>query len=98
MEILNVWNSTPQKPAFYNVGNAVLKMGDYSVYKQREDCYLYVFKNIGISQLAGLNKELLTSLSENKKPNNKNSFLFDRCNENLQRGLKLIENENIKFL
>ena len=89
-QILNVWNSTDIKRVYYTLYDAkpVYKNGDYAIYHQFNDCYLYTYKNVAINQLAGLNKAHLDSLASHRRP--KNGFLFDRAIENKEKAIELL--------
>lgn len=93
-EILNTWNSTPLKPVFYTVYNTDLKYtnGDYKIYHQYANCWLYTYKDIAINQLAGINKEHLNALATNTAPaiNTPAYFLFERAKETKQKGINLL--------
>lgn len=99
-EILNTWNSTPLKPVFYTVNEAGLKHtnGDYKIYHQFAQCWLYTYKNIAINQLAGLNKEHLNALATNSAPqiDTPSYFLFERGKETKQKGIELLTLLNTK--
>lgn len=93
IEILNTWNSKPLKRVYYTVNESDLKYtnGDYKIYHQFKDCYLYTFKNIAINQLAGLNKEHLDNLAKGiDQP--ENNFLYHRALETKQKGIELLNN------
>jgi len=91
MKILNVWCTTPQKPAFFNPENLVFELGDYKIFKQYSETWLYTYKNIGINQLAGLNKAHIIALHEDKRPEGQLGFLFDRAKENKFKGILILE-------
>ena len=57
IKILNTWISSKNDLNFIQVSDPILENEDFSVFKQSEKIYLYAYKNIGINQLAGLNKE-----------------------------------------
>lgn len=90
MKILNIWNSRPDKIDYYDVSSPIYTIGDYNIYKLGEQNYLYTFKNIAINNLAGINKEHLNSLYNNTKPIE--CFLYDRAQENLNKGMLLYGN------
>lgn len=92
MKILNVWCTTPQKPTFYNVENMVFEIGEYKIFKQFSECWLYTYKNISINQLAGFNKAHLIALHEDKRPEGQQGFLFDRAKDSLKKGLLILNN------
>lgn len=91
MEILNPWNSTEIRRQYYTVNNPIFTLGEYAIYHQWGDCWLYTFKDMAITQLAGVNKELIRQLESNTrpKPYNSQTFLFDRCKENLTKCIEL---------
>jgi len=51
MEILNPWNSKPQKRVWYNEGEPVYSNGDYHIYRQSPIRYLYAYKNMAFNLL-----------------------------------------------
>jgi len=91
MEILNTWTSKKHKLEYFHVGNIVFEIGKFRIFRQNENSYLYTFENVAINQLAGLNKEHLIALHEDKKPiEPQRSFLFERAKDNLKKALELI--------
>lgn len=89
-EILNTWRSKPERKEYFGVGSPVYENGDFKIYHQYSDCWLYTYKNIAITQLAGLNKDLLNRLANKERPEGQQGFLYDRALESLERGKKLI--------
>jgi len=90
-KILNTWRSNKIDKVYFNESDPIYVNGDYKIYRQHPECYLYVYKNIAINQLVGLNKAHLNRLAEGHRPtNNIDLFLFDRANENKQRGIELL--------
>lgn len=93
-KILNTWTSKVERPEYYHVGEPLFTIGEYAVYKQFENRHLYTFKNVAISQLVGLNKELLVRLHNDERPEGKytpQTFLFDRAKESLTRGINYLK-------
>lgn len=93
-KILNVWGTTSTKvDYFYYLGSPIYANGDYRIFRQFSNSYLYTYKNIAITQLAGLNKPLLDSIAKRERPSTKDCFLYDRALETLERGLKIVTNQ-----
>lgn len=88
IEILNPWNSKIGKLQFFTVNEPVYQNGDYRIFHQFANCYLYTYKNIAINQLAGLNKDHLNSLATKQRP--ENDFLYNRALENKRKALQLL--------
>lgn len=88
MEILNPWNSTKLKKAYYNEGSPIYSNGEYKIYRQSQSVYLYAFKNMAFNQLAGLNKEHLDNVASRTVP--ENDFLYNRALENLAKCEELL--------
>lgn len=87
-QILNTWMSKPDAIIYYKVDNPVFSIGNWSIYKLYEGCYLYTFENISVNQLAGLNKDHLKALANDTKPTN--DFLFNRAKKALKIGFELL--------
>lgn len=88
-QILNTWRSKADKLEYYNEGEPVYKVGEYAIYHQFKDAYLYTYKNIAINCLAGLNKDHLDNLAGNvARP--ENDFLYHRAQETKQIGIELL--------
>jgi hypothetical protein len=92
MEILNVWNSEPNKLKYYNQSNPIYTNGDYSIYKMGDRNYLYTYKNIAFNNLAGINKAHINSVADKLRPDSL-PFLYDRAIETLEKGIKLLSHE-----
>ena len=92
-KILNIWGTTSTKVDYFRyLGSPIYVNGDYRIFYQSSACYLYTYKNFGITQLGGLNKPLLDSIVERKRPSTeRDGFIYDRILDNLERGLKLLE-------
>lgn len=91
MKILNTWTSKKYKLQYFEEENIVFEIGKFKIFKQNLGCYLYTFENVAINQLAGLNKEHLLNLFNDKEPENKQmKFLFHRAKDNLKTALELI--------
>ena len=92
-KILNTWKSTLNKKEYYELNEPIYKNGDWAVYHQFKDSYIYTYKNVAVNNLAGLNKEHIDRLANNQRPDgefNHNHFLFDRAMENREVGLSLL--------
>lgn len=90
MQIINPWSSNKLNVSYFAISEneLVYKLGDYSVYRQNISCWLYTYKNKAINQLAGLNKDHVRALFEDKRPTNEQqAFLFDRAKHNYNRQL-----------
>lgn len=93
-KILNTWRSEPNKlDYFFERGEPVYKNGDYTIYHQFTDSYLYTYENIAINHLAGLNKAHLDRLAADSSPekNSPEYFLFKRAKETKQKGINLLK-------
>lgn len=88
MKILNPWNSKPQKREWYNEDKPVYSNGEYHIYHQFGDCWLYAYKNMAFNQLAGLNKEHLNNVANRTAP--ENDFLYNRALENIEKCKQLL--------
>ena len=66
--ILNTWKSDSIDKKYFNEGDPIFERGDYRIFRQGKDCHLYTFKNVAITQLVGVNKELIHSLIEGVEP------------------------------
>lgn len=97
MLILNPWNSKPEKLVWYNEKEPVYTSGDgnYSIYHQFGDCWLYAYKNMALTQLAGLNKELINNIANRSAPkeDDKNYWLYIRALESLEKCKELLNNQ-----
>jgi len=94
-QILNVWKSKPLFPAYYSEANPIEQLGDYKVYHQFADCYLYTHKNIAISQLAGHNKKVLHILNGMQTAQDtQTSFLINRMRETQYKGVEMAQQFN----
>lgn len=93
MKILNPWKlGTKGNPTFYEENDIVFKYGDYSIYHQFGNNYLYVYKDRAFNCLAGLNKKHLMAVAERNPPKGKygpDHFLYDRALESLEMGEEL---------
>lgn len=85
--ILNTWTSKPERKNYIEVGDPIYQKGDYRIFRQSSEVWLYTYKDVAINQLAGLNKELIDCLADGTEYPNK--WLFDRAIENREKGLKL---------
>lgn len=89
LRILNGWNSTEGDLRYYDCtsNQIVYELGDYLIVKLFYKAYLYVYKDIAFSCLAGLNKEHLEAVANREKP--ENSFLYERAIAALEKGENL---------
>ena len=93
-KILNVWNSNKIEKKYYQVEKPIFQKNEYSIFKIGVNSYLYTFQDISITNLCGVNKDLINSLINDLRPLENNrynpqTFLFDRCKENLKKGIEL---------
>jgi hypothetical protein len=98
MRLLNIWRSDAIHRYWYEFGKEIYRNGDFAIYKETDKSFLYSFKNIAISNLAGKNKELVDRLADNKPfegPYNSQHFLYERALEGIERGLKLLQYEMV---
>lgn len=92
-KILNVWGTTSTKvDYFYYLGSPIYANGDYRIFRQFSNSYLYTYKNIAITQLAGLSLFAIESNKGLLRPSTKDCFLYHRALETLERGLKIVTN------
>ena len=92
-KILNTWTSTPKKKQYYELGEEIYRNGDYAVYCEMRNSYIYSFKNVAINNLGGFNKDHVDRLATNNRPEGKydqRHFLFDRAMESKEKGLALL--------
>ena len=88
--ILNTWTSKPERKNYIEVGDPIYQKGDYRIFRQSSEVWLYTYKDVAINQLAGLNKELIDTLASGKIITKyRKKFLFDRAIESKEKGLKL---------
>ncbi len=91
MQILNTWTSTKTKKDFIEVDEPIYEVGDYRIFHQYGQVWLYTFKNIGINQLAGINKNHLDNVSKMERPTDPlNLFLYERALQNIDRGNNIL--------
>lgn len=90
-KILNTWKSTTDKKEYYELNKPIYTNGDWAVYRQFKDSFIYTFKNIAVNNLVGLNKEHIDRLANNQRPaGGSDRFIFDRAMEILAVGLSLL--------
>lgn len=80
MKILNTWTSNALKAKYYDENNLVYENGDYRIFKQWNESFIYSFKNIAFNNLAGLNKPHLDRVAKRERPEGKygpDTFLYD---------------------
>lgn len=82
-QILNPWNNPKNEKRYFYESTPVYSNGDYHIYRQNSNCYLYAYKNMAFNQLAGLNKDHLNNVAERKRP--ENGFLYDLAIESLNK-------------
>ena len=83
-EVLNIWRSNEKKRVYYTyLGDPVYVNGDYAIYKEFSESYIYAYKDKAFNCLAGLNKEHLDRVAKRERPES-NYFLYDRAMENLE--------------
>ena len=88
MEILNPWRSTSIKRFWFTEVNPIYSNGDYNIYRQSQNCYLYTYKNMAFNQLAGLNKQHLNNVAN--RTGNETDFLYNRALDNLKTCKQLL--------
>ena len=92
MKLLNIWRTTATKREYYNEGNLVYQNGEYRIFKQFNESFIYSFKDIAFNNLAGLNKPHLDRVARRERPigdYSPQTFMYDRAIENLDAGLKM---------
>jgi hypothetical protein len=86
-KILNPWRSTKDNKVYYELKEPVYVNGDYEIYRQYSDSYVYSYKGIAFNNLAGYNKEHLDRVASRRVPTgeyNSQTFLYERALENLE--------------
>jgi len=95
-KILNTWRSgRAEKKEYYELNEPIYTNGDWAIYHQWHESYIYTYKNVAVNNLAGLNKDHLDALAKNQRPDGEYSpkhFLFDMAMENRAIGLSLLKN------
>lgn len=92
-KILNTWKSTTDKKEYYELNKPIYTNGDWAIYRQFRDSFIYTYKNIAVNNLVGLNKEHIDRLANKQRPEGEytsNHFIFDRAMENRIVGLSLL--------
>jgi hypothetical protein len=88
IEILNSWKTQPHQKAYFTLYDGpVFEIGDYKIYHQFHDCWLYTYKGVAFNQLAGLNKDHLKNVANRTRPEGQMGFLYDRAIEILDKKL-----------
>jgi hypothetical protein len=91
-KILNTWRSSKDKRTHYDLGEPIYKNGDWAIYRQFTDAYIYAYKDIAVGCLRGINKEHIDALAANVRPDGHEGFMFDRSLYNLSVGQNLPNN------
>lgn len=86
MKIVNPWKADSRGNfEHYDENDKVVEYGDYAIFHQFGNNYLYVYKDKAFNCLAGLNKQHLIDVAERKG----SGFLYERALENLRvHGIK----------
>ena len=79
MRFINPW----REGDYFEVDDLVFSLGDFSIYKQFDKCYLHTYKDIAFNQLMFPNKELIKSHYQGVRPD-QYAWIYDR-------GRKIIE-------
>ena len=86
--IINPWRSELYKKiVHYMYLQPVYVNGDYTIYKEHSESYIYAYKNIAFNNLAGLNVIHLDRVAKRERPvsdNDYTHFLYHRAIENLE--------------
>lgn len=91
MRVVNVWGTKRRRQEnelytgteYFLVGEPIFVLGDFKIFGSNDN-FIYTYKNIAISQLAGKNEELVRQLHADERPTGEYSpqhFLFDRAKE-----------------
>jgi hypothetical protein len=94
--ILNTWRSTAEKPVYYFLGFPIYTNGHWSIYCEFAGSFIYTYKNIAISNLGGINKDLVDILSNgvinvDGDAETQLRVLINRCLETKRRGEELLK-------
>ena len=78
--------------------NPVYTIGDYSIYKQHDDHYIYTYLNIIISERCGYCEQIINDLFVNKYsgPLNHKFINFDRPKQAIKDGTEIIKKYGLK--
>lgn len=95
MRVLNTFTSNGIDDYYFDVTDSriVFELGDYKIYKIFDKNFLHTYKNISVSQLCGVNKDLIKSLYDNEM--NCKHFLYERAKMFIDRGLSYLEKEQV---
>lgn len=86
-----------QNPFYEISGSPLYKNGNFSVYEYAKDHYVYLYKNIIISERVGWSKELVDRYANNDEPNDYSKFDFRRSLDALKDGKKFARKLGFKI-
>ena len=99
MKALNPWTDKNEQAGYYELDerSLVYKNGDYRIYKEFSKSYIYTFKNVAISNLAGVNKELVDALASRTRPLPYQGLVEEYTGQHLlyDRAMKVIKEHNL---
>jgi len=98
MKVLNPFSVRLEKQnPFYEItGDPLYKNGHFSVYKYA-DWFVYLYKNIIISERTGFNKDLVDRYANNDEPKDYSKFNFRRSLDALKDGKKFARKIGFKI-
>ena len=85
-----------QNPFYEITGKPLYKNGDYSVYKFA-GWFVYLYKNVIISERCGWSKEIVDRFANNDEPNDYSKYIFRRALEALKDGKKFAKKLGFKI-
>lgn len=101
MKALNPFSVSLEKQnPFYEIeGRPIYKNGDFSVYKYGNvhNWFVYLWKNIIITERTGASKELVDRFANNDEPTDYSKFLFRRSLEAIKNGKKYAKKLGFKI-
>lgn len=88
MKVLNPFSvELKRENPFYEVeGKPLYKNGNFSVCKYGNSWYIYLYKNIIISERTGLSKDLVDRFANNDEPADYSMFNFRRAMDAIKSG------------
>ena len=86
-----------QNPFYEITGKPLYKNGNFSVYKYAKDWFVYLYKNIIISERTGFNKDLVDRYANNEEPTDYSKYTFRRSLEALKDGKKFARELGFKI-
>lgn len=98
MKALNPYSVELEKNPFYEIsGEPLYKNGNYSVYKYGKDWFVYLYKNIIITERTGFSKELVDRFVNNDEPKDYSVYNFRRALDALKKGKKFARELGFKI-